>query len=45
LSEGLTDEILELRSIEAFLKLAESENGKVIITNGKTPFLIEGAGQ
>jgi prohibitin 1 len=45
LSEGLTNEILELRSIEAFLKLAESPNGKVIITNGKTPFLIEGAGQ
>jgi prohibitin 1 len=45
LSEGLTNEILELRSIEAFLKLAESQNGKVIITNGKTPFLIEGVGQ
>ncbi len=45
LSEGLTNEILELRSIEAFLKLAESNNGKVIITNGKTPFLIEGVGQ
>lgn len=45
LSEGLTNEILELRSIEAFLKLSESPNGKVIITNGKTPFLIEGVGQ
>lgn len=45
LSEGLTDEILQLRSIEAFLKLSDSENGKVIITNGKTPFLIEGVGQ
>ena len=45
LSEGLTKEILELRSIEAFIKLAESNNGKVIITNGKTPFLIEGVGQ
>ena len=41
LSEGLTEQILKLRSIEAFLKLAESANGKVIITNGETPFLIE----
>lgn len=40
LSQGLTNEILELRSIEAFLKLAESPNGKVIITDGKAPFLI-----
>lgn len=42
LSEGLSADIIELRSIEAFLKLAESPNGKVIITNGKAPFLIEG---
>lgn len=42
LSEGLTREILELRSIEAFLKLAETQNSKVIITDGKSPFLIEG---
>ncbi len=41
LSEGLTKEILELRSIEAFLKLAESEGSKVIITNGESPFLLE----
>jgi len=27
-----------------FQKPAESENGKVIITNGKTPFLVEGMG-
>lgn len=42
LSEGLTPQIIEIRSIEAFLKLAESPNSKVIITNGKTPFLVEG---
>jgi prohibitin 1 len=43
LSEGLTPQIIEFRSIEAFQKLAESPNAKVIITNGKTPFLVEGA--
>lgn len=42
LSEGLTPEILEFRSIEAFEKLSASPNAKMIITNGKTPFLIEG---
>jgi len=41
LSEGLTKQILELRSIEAFLKLAEGQNSKVIITDGKAPLLIE----
>jgi len=41
LSEGLTEEILELRSIEAFLKLAEGENSKIIITNGSSPLLIQ----
>ncbi|MGD1848585.1 MAG: prohibitin family protein [Salibacteraceae bacterium] len=41
LSEGLTKEILELRSIEAFLKLAESNGSKVIITNGESPFIIQ----
>ncbi len=41
LSEGLTKEIIKIRSIEAFNKLSESSNSKVIITDGKTPFLIE----
>ncbi|WP_248722926.1 prohibitin family protein [Seonamhaeicola sp. ML3] len=41
LSEGLTQEIIKIRSIEAFNKLSESNNSKVIITDGKTPFLIE----
>lgn len=41
LSEGLTPEIIKVRSIEAFNKLAESPNAKVIITDGKTPFLVE----
>ncbi|MFK8037653.1 MAG: prohibitin family protein [Crocinitomicaceae bacterium] len=42
LSEGLTDEIIKIRSIEAFNGLSNSPNSKVIITNGKVPMLIEG---
>jgi prohibitin 1 len=41
LVEGLSNEILELKSIEAFIQLAKSQNTKVIITDGKTPYLIE----
>ncbi len=41
LSEGLTEQIIKLRSIEAFEKLSNSNNGKIIITNGKTPLLID----
>jgi regulator of protease activity HflC (stomatin/prohibitin superfamily) len=40
ISEGLTNEIIKIRSIEAFMELAKSPNSKVIITDGKTPFLI-----
>ena len=40
LSEGLTSAIIKIRSIEAFKSLALSPNSKVIITDGKTPFLI-----
>jgi prohibitin 1 len=36
LAEGLTEEILRLRAIEAFLQLASSPNAKVIITNGES---------
>ncbi len=41
LAEGLTEEILRLTSIEAFEKLSQSPNGKVIITDGKAPLLID----
>lgn len=41
LSEGLTDEILKLRSIEALLELSMSQNSKIIISEGKTPFVLE----
>ena len=40
LAEGLTDEIIKIRSIEAFDNLSRSTNSKVIITDGKTPMLI-----
>ena len=41
LSEGLTDNILKLRSIEAFTELAKSPNAKVVVTDGRTPYLIK----
>lgn len=40
IAEGLTPEIIKIRSIEAFLQLAKSPNTKMIITDGKAPFLI-----
>lgn len=40
LSEGLTSSIIQIKSIEAFRELAKSANTKVIITDGKTPYLI-----
>ena len=42
MSEGLTDQILKLKSIEAMNNLAKSPNGKIIITNGSnTPILLD----
>lgn len=41
LSEGLTDQIIKIRSIEAFIELSKSPNSKIIITDGKIPFLID----
>lgn len=40
LAQGLTDKIIKTRSIEAFMKLSQSPNTKIIITDGKTPMLI-----
>lgn len=42
LSEGLTPSIIKIRSIDAFRELARSNNAKIIITDGKTPYLISG---
>lgn len=41
LSEGLTDQIIKIRSIEAFVELSKSNNSKIIITDGKVPYLVE----
>lgn len=40
IAEGLTPEIIKIRSIEAFLQLSKSPNTKIIVTDGKAPFLI-----
>ena len=40
IAEGLTPEIIKIRSIEAFIQLSKSANSKIIITDGKAPFLI-----
>lgn len=39
LQQSLTDEVLRNRAIQAFLEMARSQNAKVIITNGESPFL------
>ena len=41
LNKGLNDKVLRLRAIEAFEKLSNSSNAKVIITNGKTPLIVD----
>ena len=40
INESLNETTLKYLSIEAFKELSKSGNSKVIITNGKTPFLI-----
>lgn len=42
IGEGLTPQIIQLRSIEAIQKLAESTNAKIILTDGKNPLVIGG---
>jgi regulator of protease activity HflC (stomatin/prohibitin superfamily) len=41
LAEGLTESIIKIRSIEAFQELSKSPNSKIIITDGKTPLMID----
>lgn len=41
LAEGLSENIIKIRSIEAFTELSKSPNSKIIITDGKTPLLVE----
>ena len=40
ISEGLTEGIIRIKAIEAFKELSKSNNAKIIITDGKTPLLI-----
>ncbi len=41
LSEGLTENIIKLRSIEAFTEMSKSPNTKIVVTDGKVPFLVD----
>lgn len=41
ISEGLSDEILRFKSIEAFIELAKSPNAKVIVSDGDLPVIME----
>jgi len=40
IAEGLTPEIIKIRTIEAFNQLSKSPNAKIIVTDGKAPLLI-----
>ncbi len=40
IAEGLSPILIQYRSIEAFLELAKSNNAKVIISDGKSPVLM-----
>ncbi len=40
ISEGLTDGIIRIKAIEAFKSLSNSPNAKIIITDGKTPLMV-----
>ena len=42
IAEGINPMIIQWQSIDAFKKLADSPGSKVIITDGKTPMLIDG---
>ncbi len=41
IAEGLSPEILQFKSIEAFLQLANSPNTKIIISDGDLPMMME----
>lgn len=41
IAEGLSERIIEWQSIEAFRELARSPNTKIIMTDGRTPLLID----
>lgn len=41
ISQGLNPLLIQWRSIEAFKELSKSSNTKIILTDGRTPFLIQ----
>lgn len=41
IAEGLSQEILQFKSIEAFLELAKSPNTKIIISDGDMPMIMD----
>lgn len=41
ISEGLDAKILQFKSIEAFMQLAQSPNAKIIVTDGDLPVLLD----
>ena len=41
IAEGLSKDILQFKSIEAFLQLAQSPNTKIIVTDGDLPMMID----
>lgn len=45
ISEGLTGEIIQWQSIEAFKELSKSPNTKVIMTDGQSPMLVDPGGR
>ena len=45
IAEGLSPQILQFKSIEAFLKLASSPNAKIIISDGDLPMMLDDNGQ
>ncbi len=40
ISEGLDPQVLQFKSIEAFLELAKSPNAKIIVTDGDLPVMV-----
>lgn len=45
IAEGLSPQILQFKSIEAFLQLASSPNAKIIVTDGDLPMLLDDNGK
>ena len=44
IAEGLSNEILQFKSIEAFLELAKSPNTKIIVSDGDMPMIMDSEG-